>query len=152
MRVLVCGGRTFGAAPIDATPEQVEHALFEAAWLFRALDRLHARLPITALIHGAAAGADMHAGAWAKRRGVPVESYPADWTAYGRAAGPIRNRQMLAQGKPHLVVAFPGGNGTENMKALAQAAGVRVWEPQRPLPLSRQGIDLLYTERRRVRR
>lgn len=135
MRVLVCGGRTFGVAPRNPTPEQVERALFEAAWLFRALDRLHARKPITLLIHGAAAGADTHAGAWAKRRGVQIDPYPADWTAYGKRAGRIRNRKMLRESNPDLVVAFPGGTGTADMSEIAKAAGVQVWAPREPVPL-----------------
>lgn len=44
----------------------------------------------------------------------------------GRAAGPMRNKQMLEEGKPDLVVAFPGGAGTENMVKQAKAAGIRV--------------------------
>ena len=34
---------------------------------------------------------------------------------------------MLAEGKPDLVVAFPGGAGTANMIEQARAAGVRVF-------------------------
>ena len=37
-------------------------------------------------------------------------------------------KQMLEEGKPDLVVAFPGGRGTENMKKLAREAGVEVIE------------------------
>lgn len=41
----------------------------------------------------------------AKELGFIVLPFPADWSRYGRAAGPIRNRQMLDQ-KPSLVLAF----------------------------------------------
>ena len=44
----------------------------------------------------------------------------------GRKAGPIRNQRMLDEGKPDLVVAFPGGKGTNGMIDLARNAGVRV--------------------------
>ena len=53
--------------------------------------------------------------------GVVVEEFKADWDKFGRAAGPIRNAQMLREGKPDLVVAFPGGRGTANMVAQAKA-------------------------------
>jgi hypothetical protein len=46
---------------------------------------------------------------------VPVIEFPANWKVYGRAAGPIRNMKMLLEGKPDLVVAFPGGIGTADM-------------------------------------
>jgi hypothetical protein len=80
------------------------------------------------IIHGAAPGADTLAGQWAADKGIPVEAFPADWEKHGRAAGPIRNKQMLDDGKPDLVVAFPGGWGTANMCKQAREAGVRVLE------------------------
>jgi hypothetical protein len=57
---------------------------------------------------------------------LKVERYRADWAKHGRAAGPIRNKQMLEEGKPDLVVAFPGGQGTANMMSQVREAGVRV--------------------------
>jgi hypothetical protein len=107
-RVLVCGGRHFSDR--DA--------------LFIVLD---AHLRTTALvIHGGARGADFLAGEWAKERGVPVKVYKADWRRHRYAAGPIRNKQMLREGRPDVVIAFPGGNGTANMIAQAQAALIPV--------------------------
>ena len=78
------------------------------------------------VIHGAARGADTLAGEWAKARGVPVQEFPADWKRYGNAAGPIRNQQMLREGKPDVVIAFPGGRGTANMIEQARCFGVPV--------------------------
>jgi hypothetical protein len=57
------------------------------------------------IIHGAARGADTIAGEIAKELGLAVRAFPADWDRHGRAAGPIRNRQMLDE-KPDLVIAF----------------------------------------------
>ena len=58
-----------------------------------------------------------------------VETYPADWDRHGKSAGPIRNRQMLAEGHPDLVVAFPDtvSRGTWDMIGAARHAGVKVW-------------------------
>jgi hypothetical protein len=78
------------------------------------------------IIHGAARGADTLAGLFAKMFGTKVEAYPADWDTHGKAAGPIRNQQMLDEGKPDLVVAFPGGAGTKHMKETAARRGFRV--------------------------
>jgi hypothetical protein len=50
----------------------------------------------TGIIHGAAAGADTLANIWAINNNVSVLAVPADWKRYGRAAGMIRNEQMLA--------------------------------------------------------
>lgn len=115
LRVLVCGGRDY--ADGDA--------------VFRALDRVRAGRGIAILIHGAAPGADDLAGQWAHERGVPILPFPANWRGYGKGAGPIRNRQMLEEGRPDGVVAFPGGRGTADMIRQAEAAGVPVWRPGR---------------------
>ena len=111
MIVLICGGRSFE----------------DGDFLYSELDRLHAEQPFTAVIHGAARGADTLAGQWAASRDILVQSYRADWKRYGnRAAGPIRNRRMLDEGMPDLVIAFPGGRGTRDMIEQAHACGVDV--------------------------
>jgi hypothetical protein len=67
------------------------------------------------VIQGGAAGADALARAWAaKLGGVPCETFEADWATHGKAAGPIRNREMLFRYPYAVVVAFPGGRGTED--------------------------------------
>lgn len=113
-RVLVCGGRTFND--------------LGAVW--GQLDAFHAlQGPITVVIHGGAMGVDNFAHTWAYRNGVPDLPYPvsdADWKRHGKRAGPMRNRWMLADGKPDLVIAFPGGTGTADMVKQARAAGVKV--------------------------
>jgi hypothetical protein len=63
-------------------------------------------------------------------RAMVLEPYPADWKRYGNAAGAIRNTQMLVEGKPDIVLAFPTGRlsitkGTKNMVQQARKAGVR---------------------------
>lgn len=49
------------------------------------------------IIHGAARGADSLAAEVATELGFTCEAFPADWSQ-GRAAGAIRNRQMLNSG------------------------------------------------------
>jgi len=93
MRVLACGGRTFE----------------DRSWVFAELDRLHHLYTICVVIDGDAGGVDRLGGEWATEWGVSSEKFPADWIRHGRRAGLIRNQQMLDEGKPDLVVAFPGG-------------------------------------------
>jgi len=78
------------------------------------------------IISGCARGADTLGIEWAEAKGVEVARFPADWKTHGRAAGPIRNQQMLEEGKPDLVVAFPGARGTADMIRRARAAGVEL--------------------------
>jgi hypothetical protein len=100
MRVLVCGS----------------HKYCDVDFLTTILDDFHALYPITTLIHGNAEKTDKAAGTWAIYKGIPVLSFPAQWKTYGKAAGPIRNLQMLEEGKPDFVIAFPTDDpGTANM-------------------------------------
>lgn len=78
------------------------------------------------IIQGGAKGADFLAKCWAKEKAVPCEEYPADWSL-GKQAGIIRNKRMLEEGKPDLVLAFPGGKGTANMIWQAVDAGIEVY-------------------------
>lgn len=115
-RILVTGGRNYANVRL----------------LTRTLDDLARTRAIAVIIHGNAPGADSLAAEWARRSRVPVEAYPADWRR-GKGAGPERNARMLAEGKPDLVVAFPGGRGTADMVRRARAAGVRVVEVVEPV-------------------
>lgn len=105
-RVLVCGGREYS----------------DAAKVAQFLSLLW---PDT-IIEGGAFGADRLAREWAKKYGVYYRTFQAEWSKYGKSAGPKRNQRMLEEGKPDVVLAFPGGRGTEDMITKAKAAGVDV--------------------------
>ncbi|MEX3764514.1 DUF2493 domain-containing protein [Paraburkholderia phenoliruptrix] len=114
MRLIVCGGRDYD----------------DWVAIYAALDRAHAKRPITLLIHGACeTGADKHAENWAKDREIPYLGVPAQWKKHGKRAGPLRNQKMLDHTEPAGVVAFPGGSGTADMTRRARGAGLKVWEP-----------------------
>jgi hypothetical protein len=85
--------------------------------------------PDTVVIHGGANGADKMAGYVAKKLGLTVEVFEADWVRYGRAAGPVRNKAMLDSGID-MVVAFheniEQSKGTKNMMSQARKAGIKV--------------------------
>jgi hypothetical protein len=108
MRVLVCGGRDYA----------------DRDWLYAELDRLRAERGFSLVIAGGARGADTLAEEWARARGVSCEVYRADWEGLGRKAGPTRNARMLAEGKPDLVVGFPGGRGTAHMRLRRSVRGL----------------------------
>lgn len=112
MRVLVCGGRKYG----------------DRKRILITLRSMHLCTPITCIIEGGADGADRHAHAAGLELGIKIETYSADWKTHGTAGGPIRNQQMIDEGKPDVVVAFPGGKGTASMVSIARKAGVKVIE------------------------
>lgn len=110
-RVLVCGGRDF----------------HDYDFINNELIRLnHQRGPFTCVIHGAATGADEEAMGWARMMKIPHKPVAAEWEKHGKAAGPIRNQRMIDEGKPDLVIAFPGGRGTADCVHRAEKAGIEV--------------------------
>lgn len=85
----------------------------------------------TVVIHGDQRGADSLAGACARLAGLEVVAFPPDWEMYGRGGGVVRNQQMLDEGKPDRVYAFPGKPleetvGTRDMVTRSRAAGLPV--------------------------
>jgi hypothetical protein len=111
-RILVCGGRDYLDMP----------------FLFSVLDMQAEQGPISTIIQGdCPTGADKLARMWAISRNEHFDSFPADWRAHGKAAGPIRNQQMLDEGKPTKVFVFPGGRGTADMARRAKRAGLPVF-------------------------
>ncbi len=73
-------------------------------------------------------GADDMAREYCADAGVNFLVYRADWKKHGKAAGPIRNKEMLLDadkrsGGDFIVVAAPGGRGTENCIMQAREMG-----------------------------
>jgi len=110
-RILVCGGRDFA----------------DSAFLFGVLDMEAEQRHVARIIQGGAQGADFLARMWCNTRFVSCMNFPADWSKHGKAAGPIRNQQMIDEGKPTKVFAFDGGRGTADMIRRAKAAGIPVF-------------------------
>ena len=119
MKVLVCG-----AAPRKRTGEP---GWTDYGAIRRDLEKLPSNIIV---IEGEAAGADLIARRMAEELGLTVEPDPAKWHIYGRSAGPIRNKQMLDEGKPDLVLAFHANimdsKGTANMILQATKRGIEV--------------------------
>lgn len=113
---LVSGGRAF------ASP----------TFVFNNLDRVMEQRGKPALVVvGGARGVDTLAHQWANLNGIEVAVYKADWERHGRAAGIIRNAEMLeAQPDTDLGIFFPSGlterssPGTYDMLRKTKAAGI----------------------------
>lgn len=118
VRVLICGSRTW-------EDEWIVHRLLDGIADYHR--------PDFEVIEGGAKGADSCAATWVAGHGSEYpprhRRFPADWATHGRAAGPIRNQQMLNEGKPNLVVAFRDGasKGTADMVRRAKQAGIRTY-------------------------
>ena len=109
MRVIICGDRYW----------------MDKSMIQRYINTLP---PEAVIIQGTARGADKIALDFARLKGHNVMGYHADWNKYGRAAGPIRNKRMIVEGKPDLVVAFHNNieesKGTKDMLKQAKEHGI----------------------------
>ena len=106
-RICVCGGRDY----------------YNKERVFEVLDNAVIAFGEVHIMNGAAKGADKLSSLWAFERGIPLLEVPADWVQHKRAAGPIRNREMLKHGFD-LLIAFPGGRGTADMIKITKSANI----------------------------
>lgn len=113
MRVLVCGDRNW------SDKKTIQTVLWN-------LMKEHGNLTI---IHGACRGADRMAAEVGYEIGADVLAFPAEWDKYGKAAGPIRNQQMINEGHPEMAIAFHNdfahSKGTKDMVTRLRNAKVK---------------------------
>ena len=105
-KTIVAGGRTYQLSEED----------------YKILDNAG----ISEIVCGGAKGADQCGKEWAKTYEVPVKMFPADWNTHGKAAGPIRNKQM-AEYADSLIAFWDGkSRGTKNMIETAKKLKLNV--------------------------
>lgn len=109
-RVIYCGGRGY------AEVAKVRDGVLEA----------FSRVGHHIVVHGGARGADRLVELLCETADITQEIYPAQWEKYGKSAGPIRNQEMADLPDVVLVVAFPGGPGTDHMTEIAKKKGIEV--------------------------
>jgi len=85
------------------------------------------RHEITEVVSGCATGVDALGERWARTNGISIRRFPADWSGQGKAAGPIRNREMADYADA--LVAFWDGKskGTKNMIETANRNNLKVY-------------------------
>ena len=98
-KIMICGSRTINDESLIS--EKLNSALAE--------------YPDMILISGGAKGVDSIGEAWAKSHNVQIQQYKPDWKRYGRGAGIVRNKIMVATAD--LVIIFWDGisNGTKSV-------------------------------------
>lgn len=67
------------------------------------------------IVSGTARGPDQIGESYALLRDIPVKKMPADWNAHGKAAGPIRNREMAEYADMAIVFWDGESRGSLNM-------------------------------------
>lgn len=120
-KIIVCGGRHFE-----------DYELLKSI-LDKHLEDNGIALTDVEIVSGHCQGADMLGERYAKENGCALKVFPAEWKNYGKAAGPIRNKQMveyISAAKKKLVVAFvsPKSKGTCHTVSLARKINIPVIE------------------------
>ena len=110
-RVIIAGTRTF-----DNYSLLCEYADFK---LSRVEDSIE-------IVSGGAKGADALGEEYAEERGYYIKRFPADWKAYGKKAGPMRNKAMAEYADALLAYWDGQSRGTKNMIEEAEARGLKV--------------------------
>ncbi len=79
------------------------------------------------ILSGHCKGVDLMAEQYAMERNYGLEIFSAEWEKYGRAAGPIRNKQMVE--KANVVIAFvcERAKGTKNLISQAEKLEKRLF-------------------------
>jgi len=97
MKVIIAGGRDIDN--YDALLKAITNSNFE----------------ITEVVSGGALGADALGERYAKENNIKLTVFPALWNIHGRAAGPIRNREMAEYGNALIALWDGSSRGTKNM-------------------------------------
>lgn len=107
MNVIIAGGRDFS-----------DYA--------RVLDAMDDFYFAGEIVSGGANGADALGERWAADHDRDIKRFPADWSKYGKSAGPIRNLEMALYAD--VLVAFWDGKsrGTKHMIDTALKHGLEV--------------------------
>lgn len=113
IRIIIAGGRDFNNYPF--LKETVDKILLELG-IKTEEDKKNIEI-----ISGKARGADTLGERYAVNNGISLITFPADWEAYGKAAGFIRNAEMAnfasKDGNEGVLIAFWDGKskGTKHM-------------------------------------
>ena len=82
---------------------------------------------ITTILQGGASGVDNMAVVYGRENSIPVESHAANWKIHGKAAGPIRNREMAANADALIAIWNKKSSGTKNMIEEAKKRNLLIW-------------------------
>ncbi len=108
MKLIISGGRDFSPT------------LEDKVYLHDKLSEFY----VTEVVCGGCRGADKFGKDMAEFLRIPVRIFNADWNKHGKAAGPIRNRQMAEYADALLT--FDGCRGTSNMIKEAETKGLQI--------------------------
>ena len=93
---------------------------------YEAVKTTLAGLGTTHLLHGGEGAAKQHAEVWATETGNPQTGHAPNWKAHGKAAGPIRGKELITACDNVLALWDGRSKGTANELREAKRQGKRV--------------------------
>jgi len=81
---------------------------------------------ISELLSGNAAGVDKLGEKWAEENLIPIKRFLPDWKTHGKAAGPIRNSEMVKVAEAAIIIWDGQSRGTKDTFDKMQKAGKQV--------------------------
>lgn len=116
MKCIIAGSRDLGGLPNDQDDHTIavrKQNIRES--IMRYLTLRHQRISFSEVVSGTAYGIDRLGEDWANSQGIEIKPFPADWKRYGRAAGPVRNREMARYADAAIVFIKDNSSGSLNM-------------------------------------
>jgi hypothetical protein len=96
--------------------------------VFQALDEMMSVMlkgEDVTIIEGGAKGVDTLARLYAIEHKIPYEEHPADWDKNGRAAGYVRNVEMVKEADVALIIWDGKSKGTAHAMKICEKKGVK---------------------------
>lgn len=116
MKMVIAGSRLFD----DRNPVWV-------SFVFEQIEALELTPQITEVVSGKARGVDTIGELWAKKHGIPVVGFPADWNREGKAAGLLRNLDMANYADGLIAIWDGQSRGTKHMIKAMKDRNKPVW-------------------------
>ena len=116
MNIIIAGSRDIGIS------------LREKNQVFLILDKVFLNLNLNeppVIFDGGCSGVDACGKEYAKTKGWQVDTYKADWLNLGKAAGPLRNQQMVDKADMLVVIRTKNSRGSKDVLARAKNKGIR---------------------------
>lgn len=114
-----------GSRSLDPkVPVQSEQAKRNKKRAFKLLDSIHARRTVLSVVSGGGIGPDTWGEEWAELRGIPCWIVYPDWNKHGRAAGFIRNGDIMNASSR--VIAFWDGSSKGTTDSLSKAKKLKI--------------------------
>ena len=105
MKIIIAGSRKLGRHTDKELVWLVADAVIKSGW----------RHQISEVVSGHARGVDLAGEFWADSAYIKTTTFPADWEAFGKAAGHMRN-ELMADYADALIAIWDGSSrGTRDM-------------------------------------